>query len=315
MDNKEELLIYEAARLCYELDLNQREVASILGLSPATLSRLIKKAKEIGMVKVIVQKPNDLSDLSSTLSQEIKEKLRLKEVIIVPTSTRADYTRKELGYAAARWLQPQLYSDAKIGFSGGRSVSEMIPFIKKTEAKVRIIQLMGGVSSTGRKIQADEIARTTASRLGSTCYVIHGPAIFSDEKSYQEFLRSPIILDVLALFDSLDTAVVGVGTLQADSPLMQCGFINQREIDLLLQENCVGEICGRFFDQEGKECSTSLAKRTLAIQLKQLINTPKVCVIAGGIGKAATIKAACQVGLPKTLITDMATAQEIMNMK
>lgn len=309
---REDSLIYEAARLCYELGFSQVEVASILGVSPATLSRLLKKAREIGIVKITIQKPGEFNNLSLEISKEVEEKLQLKEVIIVPISARASYVRKEFGYAAAQWLQSQLYDGARIGFSGGRSVSEIIPFLGKSEAKVSVIQLMGGVSAIGKKIQADEIVRAAASILGGDCYVIHGPAIFSDEKSYQEFIRNPIILDVLTLFDSLDIAMIGVGTLEPDSPLMQCGFINQEEVDLLLRENCVGEICGRFFDQSGNQCCTGLAKRTLAIQLQQLICTPRVCAVAGGSSKISTIFAACRIGLLKTLITDIATAREIV---
>jgi deoxyribonucleoside regulator len=171
---------------------------------------------------------------------------------------------------------------------------------------------MGGVSPTEIDIQADVIARNAASRLGGTCHDIHGPAIFPSEKELLQLMTNRIVADVVKRFDELDISVVGVGTVTADNPLMQCGFLKEQEVQLLSESGCVGDICGHFFDRGGEECDAALARRILGIRLAQLARIPKVCAVAAGRDKIAGIIAACRVRIPKALITDTETAEGIV---
>ncbi len=313
--NAKELQIFEAARLCYELDISQQEIAKTLGISPATLTRLLQKAKELGIIKITVQPPYEYVKDLDDFTLKAKKKLGIDEVIIVPSSLQPKVVRKELGYAAGRWISVILSDGMTVGFSGGRSVTEIIPFLKRTYEGIQVVQLMGGVSPTEKIIQADFIARNAASRLGGTCHVIHGPAIFPDEVSLSQFLKNKIVSDVIKQFESLDISIVGLGTLNYDNPLMQCGFLSDEEIKHLTQLGCVGDICGHFFNRKGEECDPELTKRILGIRLGQLKRTPKVCAVAGGIEKVPVIIAACRAKILKTLITDIATANEIVKLK
>jgi deoxyribonucleoside regulator len=274
MDRKT-LQVFEAARLCYEMGLSQREVAEDLGVSPATLTRLLQKARELGIVKFTVQPPQEYSRNAEDLARDLEKRLKIERAIITPTAGRAEIVRKELGFAAAHWILSQINFKTHIGFSGGRSVAEIIPFLKKTADAVEVVQLMGGVSPTEIDIQADVIARNAASRLGGTCRVIHGPAIFPTERELLQLLKNRIVADVVQRFDELDMSVVGVGTVTADNPLMQCGFLKEEEVELLSASGCVGDICGHFFDARGEECDAALAKRILGIRLAQLVAVPK----------------------------------------
>jgi DNA-binding transcriptional regulator LsrR (DeoR family) len=311
MDRKT-LQIFEAARLCYEMGLSQREVAEDLGVSPATLTRLLQKARELGIVKFTVQPPEEYTQVAENLARDLEKKLQIDTVVLTPTSGRPEIVRKELGFAAAGWISSQIKFGTRIGFSGGRSVAEIIPFLKKTADGIEVVQLMGGVSPTEIDIQADVIARNAASRLGGTCHVIHGPAIFPSERELLQLLKNRIVADVVKRFDELDVSVVGIGTVTLDNPLMQCGFLKEPEVERLSKSGCVGDICGHFFNERGEECDATLAKRILGIRLAQLAKIPNVCAVAAGSDKVAAIVAACRAGIPKALVTDTETAERIV---
>jgi len=306
------LQVFEAARLCYELGQSQRQVAEDLGVSPATLTRLLQKARDLGIVRFSVQPPEEYVQDVQALAQQLQERLTLQEAIITPSSPRPEVVRKELGFAAARWIASVLRSGMRIGFSGGRCVAEIIPFLKKTADGVEVVQLMGGVSPTEIEIQADVIARNAAARLGGTCHVIHGPAIFPSETELQQLLKNRIVADVVKRFDELDLSVVGIGTVTSDNPLMQCGFLNTQETEQLCERQCVGDICGHFFNDKGLECDSSIARRILGIRLNQLARTPLVCAVAAGPQKISAIIAACRVKIPKVLVTDTDTANAVL---
>ncbi len=304
--------LIEAARLCYEFGISQQEAAKTLGVSTATLSRLLKIARERGIVKITISAPETKKSYAN-LSQSLKRILEIEKAIVIPTSDNRNFLGKSLGYEAANWLTSCLATGMSLGFSGGRSVSEVITFLKQAEVGAEIVQLMGGISSLGKKIQADVIARDAASILKAACHVIHGPAIFPDKDSMDRFLLNGIVSNVVRRFDSLEIAVVGLGNIDADYPLMQGGFIAEEELKQLRAEDCVGEICGHFFNPHGKECSTTLARRTLGIQLKQLSKVRRVCLIAAGEEKVRGIVAASKAHIPKVLVTDSRTAEGILN--
>ncbi len=310
-DQEKSTQLIEAARLCYEFGISQKEAAKTLGVSTATLSRLLKSAREQGVVKVTIHTPEN-KKTHANLSQSLKRLLAIDKAIVIPTSDNHNFLRKSLAYEAANWLAPRLVTGMTLGFSGGRSVSEVIAFLKRGEVGTEIVQLMGGISSLGKKIQADVIARDAASILKAACHVIHGPAIFADKDSLDSFLLNGIVSNVVKRFDSLEIAIVGLGNVDTDYPLMQGGFITEEELKHLRAQDCVGEICGHFFNPEGKECSTTLAQRTLGIQLKQLTRVRQVCLIAGGEEKVRGIIAASKAHIPKVLITDSRTAEGIL---
>lgn len=311
MDRKT-LQVFEAARLCYELGLSQREVAETLGLSPATLTRLLQRARELGIVKFTVRPPEEYAHDAEQTAAKLKESLGLQDVIITPTSSRPEVVRKELGFAVAEWVASSLSYGMRIGFSGGRSVAEIIPFLKKTVEGIEVVQLMGGVSPMEVDIQSDVIARNAAASLGGTCHVIHGPAIFPSEAELRQLLNNRIVADVVKRFEELDLSVVGIGTFTSDNPLMQCGFLADADLKRLSELGCVGDICGHFFNEQGDECDDSIARRILGIQLAQLARTPKVCAAAAGKAKVPAILAACRARIPKFLVTDMETAGELL---
>lgn len=311
--SQKQLLLFEAARLCYDFGLSQREVAQSLGLSPATLTRMLKKAADLGIIRISVQPPEGYLQDVERLTSEAAERLGLEEVIITPTSQRPEIVRKEVGYSAAQWLMSHTRHGMKIGLSGGRTIASMVSFLKRLDRSLEIVQLMGGVSSQEDEVGADVIARYAAAQLCVTCRVLHGPAIFPNVESIREFTRNRVVSEIIDHFDSLDVAVVGIGTLTADNPLIRSGFLSDAAIDNLKSLGCVGDICGHFFDQNGNECKTAIAKTILGVRLEQLAKTSSVCAVAAGAEKTDAIRAACKAGIPKILVTDMSTAEAIVN--
>lgn len=310
--SEKQLQIFEAARMCYEFGLSQREVAQSLGLSPATLTRLLKKARDIGIIRISVVPPEGYVRDTHLVSDKLKHLLGVEEVIITPSSSRPEIVRRELGYAAAEWLMRQTAFGMWIGFSGGRSVGAMVPFLKRGDLAIHVVQLMGGLSSREHQVEADVIARASANQLNEVCHVIHGPAIFPDERSLDQFVGNSIVAMTIESFNRLNLAVVGVGTIDSDNPLMRVGFLSESEVARLASQGCVGDICGHFFNEEGQECDPALARRILGIRLEQLARTPKVCAVAAGERKVNAIIGACRAGIPKTLVTDMVTAEMIL---
>jgi deoxyribonucleoside regulator len=76
----------------------------------------------------------------------------------------------------------------------------------------------------------------------------------------------------------------------------------------------VGEICGRFFDAEGRECNSRWRNRAISLELEYLRKIPQVIGVAAGPDRAPAVAAAMRGGLLKSLLIDERGALALLAM-
>ena len=98
-------LIYKCCYLYYVDGMGQREICDAVGISRATVSRLLRAGKETGVVKIELENPDSV--LYGELERKVEQLLGLKEVLIVDElelESKADHLQhvyeeaKEKGY-------------------------------------------------------------------------------------------------------------------------------------------------------------------------------------------------------------------------
>src|SRR5262249_24160772 len=91
-------LIAKVARLYHAHGLRQTEITERLGIHQSTVTRLLRRAEEEGIVKVTLSLP---SGLHSELEDALQAVYGLREVIVVDTVEPEDQLVRDLGAAAA----------------------------------------------------------------------------------------------------------------------------------------------------------------------------------------------------------------------
>lgn len=96
---------------------------------------------------------------------------------------------------------------------------------------------------------------------------------------------------------------MGIGAFypEATSSLVTAGYVTLQDLVEFRTAGVVGDMVLRFFDREGRECSTSLAARTLSVELGDYRRIPKKIAVAGGLHKAVAVQAALHGGLVDVL--------------
>ena len=117
---EESRLLAKVGRLYYEDGLRQAQIAEQLDLSQATVSRLLKRALDQQVVRITVSSP---TGYYPELERGVREEYGLKEVTVVDHSS--DYGRllRNLGSAAAYYLETTIKPDEVIGVSSWSSRS------------------------------------------------------------------------------------------------------------------------------------------------------------------------------------------------
>ncbi|MGN7939102.1 sugar-binding transcriptional regulator [Virgibacillus sp. 6R] len=312
MEKEKLTKIIEVARLYYQLDYSQQEIAKKLDVSRPTVSRLLKQAKDTGIVEVKIHNPVEAGEV---LTERLKEKFGLKEVIIASVS-EYDHTfiKRHLGEVAASYLNKVVKDDDLIATSWGTTVYELATKLKPKPVKnTKVVQLNGGVSHSETKTYASEIIHLFGEAFNTQTFLLPLPAIVDHIVVKQAIEADRHIHKILKLGKQANIAVFSVGTPVVDSVLLQAEYFSKEE-QHLIQSKAVGEICSRFFDKNGEICVENLNNRTIGIELDELSKKEKSILVAGGSKKVKAIYGALKGKYANVLITDEQTASLLTEM-
>jgi deoxyribonucleoside regulator len=325
------------ARMYYLDDLGQQEIAAIMGISRSQISRLLTRARELGIVRISV---DEYDPRDRALEAALTRRYGLRHAVVVRTGAGAsgqaggaaapaggaEQARRAIGYFAAPAVVALVRPGTTLGLAGGRTLAQLVGQLHPAPAQrgqqggpgahgaqgLRVVQLMGNIGPEASEIDAVDLSRTLAQRAGGTFYTINAPAIAQDRAARDLFMAHDHIRFVWQLFDSLQLALVGVGSLE-ESAFIDRGVLPRADLDRLRAAGAVGEICGRFFDARGRECPSEYRDRVISIDLDTLRRCPDVVAITNGPRRRDAVRAAIAGGLVKSLVTDDAGARALLD--
>jgi len=304
-------LMTRVARMYYEDDIRQSEIAKKLGLSQATISRLFKKAKDEGIVRISVNVPHGVF---SELEEQIIAKYNLRDAIIVDCVHENELMiQRDIGAAAAYYVESTVKPNETIGLSSWSStllalVDAMHTIPRKPD--VRVVQVLGGIGNPAAEIHAARLTTRFAKLVNGTATFLSAPAIVSSEKALQVLLEDQYIQEAMNLFNEVSLALVGIGAVEPSELLADSGNIfSNEELNVLRSKGAVGDILLHFFDDAGHPVQTSYDNRVVSMTLPQLRHADRVVGVAGGKRKLNAILGALRGGFVNILITDCFTAK------
>ncbi|MEN6523262.1 MAG: sugar-binding transcriptional regulator [Anaerolineaceae bacterium] len=304
-------LMVQVARLYYEYNLTQEEIAVHLNITRQKASRLLISAREHGIVKTIIVDPfpRDMD-----LTEELKMRFNLKDVEVVPGELlEGEQLRTGIGLAAAGYIHRTLRDNQTVGIGWGRSLHRAINLIPKNEhRRIHAVPLIGGIGDVSPFFQVNELAAALAATFSGTYRPLYAPAFIEQDEVLHDFLKTQEVVQISEYWSKLDVAIVGIGQVefQKISSMFFAEHITRPTLAMLEEQGAVGDICARFFNTKGLQVLPNLG--VIGIQLDQLKSTPQVIGIAGGMEKINAILGALRGGYVKTLITDAATAQAVL---
>ncbi len=310
-------LISKVSSLYYHQNYNQLEIANKLNLSRPKVSRLLKEARERGIVRITVT----YSDKNYVdLEVRIEEKFHLKEVVIVeidpvPYNENNRVLKRQMGMEAANYLQRVIAKGDFLGITWGTTLQEMVESIRPQPIEdLHIVQLLGGVGPAEAKAHAADLSRRLAQLFYSHLTLLPAPGIASNAEAKKALLTDQHVKSAMKLFPKITKAFVGVGSLITNQVLASKDELISEDVHKeLIDKKAVGDISLHFFDRDGNRVKTPLEERLIGIDLDQLSQIDNVIAIAGGKQKVEAILGALRGGYVDVLITDIITAKQLMN--
>jgi len=307
-------LVVKVAHMYYQRGLNQPQIAAQLKVSQARVSRLLKLAHQEGIVRTTVHVP---AGVFTEIEDALEQRYRVNQIVVVDTGQASDEEMAPaLGASAATYLEVTLPAAEVIGISSWSetlltAVEAMHPLPKGTTQFV--VQVLGGIGRSASQVYATRLTERLAQLSGARPVFLLGPGIVGTPNVRQTLLRDPHFVDVVSYFDRLSLLLTGIGSLTPSRLLRDSGnVVSEEDDDKLRSLGAVGDICLHFFDEDGRPVQTALDARVLGISVEQLKKTPRILAVAGGARKFQAIRGALRGRWIDTLITDLGTAQRLL---
>ena len=319
-DDRTDLLV-TVASLYYELNQNQQQIADRLEVSRSSVSRMIKEARDLGIVEIRIHKPANRDFL---LEQALIERFGLQDAYVLATG--ADLRDEEalygVGRLAAGYLQRVIGGMAAhtcIGTAWGTGAYAAVSALPEDRSRrIDVVQILGSVSvpsagSVDPLVDGPDLARLLAAKLGGRHYDLHAPVLVEQPALRAMLINEPSVREALQRGRSVALAITGIGTMVEEaSSFLRAGHLTAAQLADLREQGIVGETCGRFFDACGRYAGYAINERVIGIALDDLRRIPRVIAVARGLPKARSILAALRGGYLTVLATDDITARAVM---
>ena len=146
------------AKLHYEADMSQVEIAKKMGVSAALVSRLLQKARALGIVRIEVMNLTSPEEVTLDLVDGLG--LKRAAVIEAPSVGLLGALAPPLG---ALMKEEKFEAGSTIGVGWGRAVREVIAAGLPRFPGVRAVALNGGMQASATHFQINEFVRQAAS--------------------------------------------------------------------------------------------------------------------------------------------------------
>ncbi|MVA74684.1 MarR family transcriptional regulator [Auraticoccus sp. F435] len=298
----------------HERGIRQADIAASLHISQAKVSRLLKRAAELGIVRTIVVVSQGVH---TDLEEQLEQRFGLLEAVVVdvdPDSDEGDVV-SALGSVAASHLEATLSGGDRIGISSWSQtllamVDRMRPF--SLRAADDVVQLLGGIGSPEVQSQSHRLLNELARVLGANPVFVQAPGLVAD-RGLRDALMADALADVRRRWAGLTMALVGIGAIEPSELLTESGnAFSAEDRQRLLRLGAVGNVCHHYFTAGGEHVHGDLEDRTVTIPVPDFMAIPRRVGIAGGAAKREAVHAAVVGGWVNVLVTDHLTATALL---
>ncbi|MEH2919531.1 sugar-binding transcriptional regulator [Samsonia erythrinae] len=312
--SQESELLTEIAVAYYQDEITQEEIAKKFGISRIKVGRLLKRAKEEGIVEITVRYH---PVFSTRLEQQMLERFSIKRALIALDHQDEEEQRRQVAALVSNYLALSLKDGTVVAVGQGRNVAAVADHVSNvTERNCRFICGIGGTHRPGDAINADHISRRLAKKFGGSSETLYSPAYVENRALKEAFMQNGTIKETLDRARKADIALVGIGDMNENSYMVKLGWFTPHEIvDASLNQGVIGDIAGYdFFNAQGQHVDTVMNERVIGVSIEELHQIPCVIAIASENTKALAILGALRTGAIDIIATSAGNIRTILNM-
>ena len=309
MDDKDRLLLANVAYLYYKKGYSQEKIAKSLFLSRSTISRLLQKSLNTGVVDIKINFPFERDkDLESVL----QKKYNLKKCYILLTEPNTSFA--QVCHYSSEIINDLIHDDMIIGFSSGRTVYNICQnLIGSPKKNLTFTAVKGNAGFDSDYIyDSPETIRLVALKYDAEFNLIYSPLYVFNETVRDYLLNEMIIKGALNIARKTDMIIASVGQIREDELSIYKDYLDYHNMRTIVKNLSVASILGHFLNNDGEYIDPELEKSVIGLTLEEIKNVKNVIVVVSGEEKSISLRSVLKSGIVDTLICDKASTKNLL---
>ncbi len=312
---QEYAFLSQVADMYYNQNMMQADIAKQLYFSRSKVSRLLTRAREVGIVDIKVK---HVRDRVSAIEEIFRSTFGLKDAVIITNfeGDTYDQTLDAVTDFASIYVSNLLKGKMRIGVASGNAADRTNRKIRPIhECQLDVVQLVGTVSNARQAIESREIINDLANAFHGTGHYLNTPIYMDNSFARMQLLQDPNVKRVIGLMNQCDLIVTGLGGIDV-SRLKTAEIIREYQTEAqakeLQQKGAVGCVCMVYYDINGNYVPCEWNEKCICMPLEDVKRNPMTISVAVGDYKVLSILGALRGGIPDVLITDITTATKVL---
>lgn len=308
ISNEKMQKLIEIAKLYYEEDRTQSEIAKIYEVSRPLVSRMLKEAKELGIVNIEIRSP---FEGNKTALNKLKNIFDLQGGVVVPNLNNDSLTNDALSKAALTYMMELKGNNYGIGW--GQIIGNLISIMEQEETMEglakSICPLVGNSSVGNRNYHSNELVRVFSMVAGANPTYLYAPAVLASEQELCIMRELENYKETFKCWSNMDTAIVNIGNYPSSPDFASVARFG----DILKKKKAVGRILNYYVNIQG-EIIYSDMDFAIQIPIQLLKETKNVIGICASNINPKALAAALKAGLIDHLIAPENAVKEALEL-
>lgn len=303
-------MLSQVAHMYYDLGMLQPEIAERLFFSRSKVSRMLKKAQDLGIVEIKVKR---YLGRVEGYERKLQSLFGLKQAIVMTSFDKGDIEDSEDGLTnyAAMYVSSRLKGECVLGITGSHTVTKVINKMKKVhDCNLKVVQTIGATIS---KDMSGDLVNFIANTYGGAAYFLNTPVYVDDLYVKESLLRDPAVMEAMALMSRCNLLLMGIGKFDVSGDMPNwSGYMTARHREEMDRLGAVGSLCAQFFDIDGRLLNSDWNQKCITIPWEDMKHAELRVAVACGRSKVFSILGALRGKLVDVLFTDNVTAAHVI---
>ena len=297
--------LIEVSTMYYMEGTSQEKIAQRLGISRSGISRLLREARERGIVEITI---HGSPQKHSIALNKLRNLYGIQGGYFVPDSINDVVVEKSIAEGAIDYVKKLGGSGLGIGL--GTVIGNMSILMDECEPEdssfAKVCALIGNFSFSNMKYHGNGMVRKYARYLEAEPVLLHSRTLAKSRGELEKIKGTTSYNRVLNIWNELDTMIVNIGNYPAQSDFGQILQLGQ-ELD---EKKAAGRILAYYYDEKGQILEL---KNTYAVQvpLHQIYACKNVVGVCSSNITAKAVKGALNTGLINHIIMRESLLEEI----
>ncbi len=307
-------LLTEIAVSYYQDGATQEEISKKYTISRAKVGRLLKQARDEGIVEITVKYH---PVFSAKIEQRLIERFGVRRALIALDQPNDEAQRQQVAGLVSNYLTSTLKNGMVVTVGQGRNVSAVAHHVGViTPRDCKFVCSIGGIHPRGGMFNADHICRQLAKKYGGSAETLYAPAYAENPEQKRVFMQNSTVKQTLDLARKADIALVGIGDMSENSYMVELGWFTPEEgVQSRLNQGVVGDFAGHdFFDVHGRIANTVMNDRVIGLGIDEFRPIAEVIAIAAENSKPLALLGALRTGAIDVIASSVSNALTVLNL-